>query len=1091
MVNVILVAPSLVSTPVMIRHVLLLTAIASSAAFAEERLSFNRDIRPILSENCFACHGFDSKKREADLRLDTAEGAYAAKDGAFPIKPGDLAKSEVWQRIITDDADDLMPPPKSHKKLTAAQKDIIKRWIEQGAAYQNHWAFERPVSSSRFQVSGSRQDGLKPETQKLETAIDSFLLERLAKEKLAFAGEADRETLVRRVSFTLTGLPPTLAELDAYLKDGDYEAMVDRYLKSPRFGEEMARHWLDVARYADTHGLHLDNERNMWPYRDWVVKAFNENLPFDQFTVWQIAGDQLPNATRDQLIATGFSRCNVTTSEGGAIDEEYRHLYAVDRAATLTTAWLGLTGGCAQCHDHKYDPLTMSEFYSLYAFFFSSADPPMDKNINTTEPYLRLPTPEQQKALEDSAKAEADALKKLEAYVKEIDYQDPATLKLAPAAQTTTQVIFDDEFAPGSETRNTTRNASVWLNQPAFGPKSGRRVLQISNGQFSQETITPVLVPVILGDSPRVSAWVRLDPLNTPRVISIELNGRRILWGDARVFDATTYGKEDAITAGALPQPGVWTLLSFDPGTLGLKAGSRISSIAVQQVGGTVVWDLCAVTGQIQPSADPLASFTAWWKAVSAGKKQPPEVPASLVGTLMMDPARLHQTRLAALNSKLPKPQANPTPEAAAAFARQKAAAEREAGAAAAREREALLRFYLARIGNPTSDEHARHRTTWEMARVARSAADLAIPGTFIFRDEEKPRETFIAMRGAYNKLGDKVEPATPAAFHPLKKSGSRATRLDLARWLVASENPMTARVTVNRFWQQVFGIGLVKTSHDFGSQGEPPSHPELLDHLAVSFQKSGWNVKQLIKQLVMTQAFKQASPVESHLLSLDPENRLLARGPRVRLDAEQIRDNALFVSGLINLEMGGRGVRTYQPPNIWEPVGYGDSNTRYYLQDHGPALYRRSLYSFLKRTAPPPFMSNFDAPNREQSCTRRERSNTPMQALQLLNDVQHFEAARALAERVLAEGGQDDSAKLSWLFRSVSSRKPDAKEISMLAAALVKQRELYQKDPRAAEKALHVGESTPKKVAAPVETAAWTLIANLVLNLDETVTRN
>lgn len=1022
---------------------LLATLAASVASAAEERLSFNRDIRPILSENCFACHGFDSKHREAELRLDTPEGAYAAKDGAFPIKPGDLAKSEVWQRIITNDEDDLMPPPKSHKKLTAAQKDVIKRWIEQGAPYQKHWAFERPVEGFKFQVSGSKQENLKPETQ-----IDALLQQRLAKDKLAFAGEADHETLIRRVYFTLTGLPPTLAEIDAFIKDGNYEAMVDRCLKSPRFGEEMARHWLDVARYADTHGLHLDNERNMWAYRDWVVRAFNDNLPFDQFTVWQIAGDHLPNASRDQLIATGFSRCNVTTSEGGAIDEEYRHLYAVDRAATLTTAWLGLTGGCAQCHDHKYDPLTTAEFYSLYAFFFSSADPPMDKNSSTTEPYLRLPTEEEQKAFENAIVAENATLKALDEVAAKAVFAE----KNGTKPETITQVIFDDVFAYAAETKNTTRNASGWLNNPKFGAKHGQRALQLSNGQFSEENITPTLTPIVLGDAPRFSLWVRLDPLNTPRAISVELNNKRVVWGDASVFTGTAYAQEGDVAVGLLPKRGEWTQLSFDPSVvLGFKAGTRIDVVSVQQFGGTAVFDRCEIRSQIAPDKSALTSFATWWKMTGSRKKNPPIVPAALAKTLATAPEKVTDVK----------------------------------------QREALLHFYLSRIAQPVNEDVAKRRLAWENARAARSTAELAIPGTFIFRDAETPRDTFIALRGAYNKLGDKVEPATPAAFHPMKKSGSRATRLDLARWLVAPENPMTARVTVNRFWQQVFGIGLVKTSHDFGSQGEPPSHPELLDRLAVSFQKSGWNVKQLIKQLVMTQAFRQASPVESHLLSLDPDNRLLARGPRVRLDAEQIRDNALFVSGLINLDMGGRGVRSYQPPNIWEPVGYGDSNTRYYLQDHGSALYRRSLYCFLKRTAPPPFMSNFDAPNREQSCTRRERSNTPLQALQLLNDVQHFEAARALAERVLTEAVPEDQKRLHWLFRNVLSRKADAKELSMLTAALVKQRELYQKDSKAAEKALHVGESTPKKVASPVETAAWTLIANLVLNLDETVTRN
>jgi hypothetical protein len=539
------------------------------------------------------------------------------------------------------------------------------------------------------------------------------------------------------------------------------------------------------------------------------------------------------------------------------------------------------------------------------------------------------------------------------------------------------------------------------------------------------------------------------------------------MWGDAKAFEGLTYFQENAIPMGELPKPGEWTQLSVDPSAvLGFKPGTRLNTISLQQVGGVVMWDRLEVSGKTTADKHALTSFTTWWKQVSGSKKNPSDVPAAELKTLMTAPDKVTD----------------------------------------AKQREALLRFYLARVAQPVNDEIAKRRSAWETAKTIRAAADSAIPGTFVFRDAETPRETFIAMRGAYNKLGDKVEPNTPAAFHPRKKSGTRATRLDLAKWLVAPENPMTARVTVNRFWQQVFGIGLVKTSHDFGSQGEPPSHPELLDDLAVRFQKNGWNVKALIKELLMTKAFRQSSieqgarSVESaphapspmpHARAADPDNRLLARGPRIRLDAEQIRDNALFVSGLINLEMGGRGVRTYQPPNIWEPVGYGDSNTRYYLQDHGPALYRRSLYSFLKRTAPPPFMSNFDAPNREQSCTRRERSNTPMQALQLLNDVQHFEAARSLAERVIVEGGPDDEKRLHWLFRTVLSRKPDAKEFSMLTAALTKQRDLYQKDARAAAKAIRTGESIPKKIAPASETAAWTLIANLVLNLDETVTRN
>jgi hypothetical protein len=535
-------------------------------------------------------------------------------------------------------------------------------------------------------------------------------------------------------------------------------------------------------------------------------------------------------------------------------------------------------------------------------------------------------------------------------------------------------------------------------------------------------------------------------------VLSLVLNGKRVCWGDAAALEVYNAGSPSKVVSlGGMPEAGKWTTLSFDPAVLEFAPGARLNTISVQMVGGRVAWDRCVMKGELSPAKDPLASFALWWK--SHGKKAPADLPGPLAKTLSEGPDK--------------------TTDAAA--------------------REALLAFYLRRVAHAADGPLAAARTAWHQARVAAAAADEAIPATLIFRDLPEPRETFIAERGQYNKPGEKVEPAIPVSFGKFSAPAKprRLNRLDLAQWLVGREHPLTARVSVNRFWQQIFGVGLVKTSHDFGSQGEPPSHPELLDWLAVNFQEKGWDVKNLIRELVMTRAFRQDYFANDSLLALDPENRLLARAPRIRLDAEQIRDNVLHLSGLLNLTMGGRGARTYQPPNIWEPVGYGDSNTRYYLQDHGEALYRRSIYCFLKRTAPPPFLSNFDAPNREQSCARRERNNTPMQALQLLNDVQHFEAARALAERALSEGGADDKSRLRWLFRVVLSRAPDEKESGLLTEALAQQRYHAGADEKAAEAIVGAGESAPKKVAPAPETAAWTLVANLVLNLDETVTRN
>lgn len=1000
---------------------------------AEEKLSFNRDIRPILSDKCFACHGFDASHRKADLRLDTAEGAFAVIDGAPAIIPGDPAKSKVWQRIITPDADDVMPPADSHKSLTDKEKAVLKQWIEQGAGYQKHWAFEPLV---------------KPAVPGTGNPVDVFMQARLAKEKLAPAPEADRATLIRRVSFALTGLPPTIAEVDAFLADsaeGAYERMVDRYLASPHFGEEMARHWLDVARYADTHGLHLDNERQMWAYRDWVVRAFNQNVKFNDFTLWQIAGDQLPNPSRDQLIATGFNRSNVTTSEGGAIAEEFVYRYAVDRASTVIQTWMGLTGGCAVCHDHKFDPLTMKEFYSFYAFFHSAADPGMDGNIDTTTPFLDLPDPKQETALITARNHEGAEVAKLDALAAVVPYMEPAS------RQKVRDVIFDDAWPLGATARNTTRNATDWALDPEFGTHSGRRALHQRNAFYHDDAVTQMLAPVAIPAEGELEIWVRLDPHDPAKTLAVNLDttaGRkRVWWGEASEagrLDATKLEER----RGDLPKPGEWAALRFTAKDLGLKADAVLTGFTLQEAGGIVWWDAFTVSGEPDPAKDPLSSFTAWW---NAAKREAGEVPADLRPVFAAGP----------------KPDVDP---------------------------EVLKRlqaFYLARIARPVNSELASQRETWTRARVEKEAADEAIVGTFIFKDLDQPRDSFVMIRGQYDKPGEKVVPATPAFLPVLAKSQERANRLDLAKWLVSNEHPLTARVTVNRFWQQFFGSGLVKTSNDFGSQGEVPSHPELLDWLSANFRDTGWDVKGLTRLMLTSATFRQASPVTPSLWQRDPENRLYARGPRFRLDAEQLRDNALFVSGLINLQMGGRGALPYQPPNIWEPVGYGDSNTRYYLQEHGSNLYRRSLYTFLKRTAPAPFMSNFDAPNREQFCTRRERSNTPLQALQLMNDVQFFEAARAFAEQIMTQGGNTPEKRIDFAYRRTLSRAPAPEEMGIVRQTLDQHLARYTKDAAAANQVVRNGESVPRTDLPPAELAAWTLVANLLMNLDETVTRN
>ncbi|HYG77340.1 MAG TPA: PSD1 and planctomycete cytochrome C domain-containing protein [Planctomycetota bacterium] len=1014
-------------------------------------VQFNRDIRPIFSDKCFACHGFDAKKRKGDLRLDTLEGATAERDGQKAVYPGNLKKSLAWARITSKDSDEVMPPPKSHKKLSEFEKELIKRWIEQGAPYEKHWSFE----SVRKPEAPAVKSKISPRNE-----IDRFISAKLQENGLTLSPEADKETLIRRVAFTLTGLPPTIAEVESFLNDSTpdaYDKMVDRYFASKHHGEEMARHWLDVARYADTHGLHLDNERETWAYRDWVIKAFNENKKYDEFTIEQLAGDLLPNPTKDQLTATGFNRCNVTTSEGGSIDAELLYRYAVDRTSTMTQAWMGLTSGCAVCHDHKFDPISAREFYSMYAFFYSAADPAMDGNALLTQPVLKLSTPEQDKKLADFDAAIAARQKELDERVANIAYTDPASIEPRPPAEVRDTIWLDDDFPNGAKVQAGPGQPTAWVTKDSGAPvHSGNRSLKRSDKGLAQDYYESGAAALPVTAEAKFFLHVYMDPKDPPKSLMLQFHkggwANRAVWGD---YDAIQYGAANTferVLAGPLPEAGKWVRLEVPASKVGLNAGDQLTGFALTMFGGTVYWDSVGISGRIDPAADPSRSFEAWW--ASRAGKDTPGVPGDIAGLLKEGPKK-----------KDPKPEL----------------------------KKKLRDYYLQYVCAETKPKLEEFTAPIAELRKQREEFDKSIPSTFIFRDLPKPRDSFVMLRGQYDQPGEKVEPGTPAFLPPLKKAqpDARATRLDLARWLVAPEHPLTARVTVNRFWQQIFGYGLVKTSGDFGSQGEVPSHPELLDWLAADFRENGWDVRRLVRMMVTSATFRQSSRVTANLVQRDPENRLLARGPRLRLDAEQIRDNALYVSGLINLEFGGKGVKPYQPPNIWEPVGFAGSNTRFYKQDSGPALYRRSLYTFFKRTAPAPFMSNFDAPNREQSCTLRERSNTPLQALQLMNDVQHVEAARGLAQRMMTEGGANAPERLTYAFRTVLSRKPDAEEMKILQQELDAHLSRYQKDAEAAKKLIAAGESKPKAELNPSELAAYTLVASTLLNLDETLNRN
>lgn len=1045
-------------------------ALASPLWGAADGVVFNRDIRPILADACFHCHGPDPGTRKAGLRLDTEAGFFTAKDGETPtVIKGRPDRSSLFQRLISGDEDELMPPPESHKQLKPEQIAQVKAWIEQGAPWQPHWSLIPPVRATPPPVRDAAWG---------RTPVDRFVLARLEAAGLSPEPEADARTLIRRVALDLTGLPPTQALLQRYaaqalngrLPDGVYAALVEELLKSPAYGEHRARYWLDAARYGDTHGLHFDKPREMWPYRDWVVAAFNRNQPFDRFTLEQIAGDLLPNPTPEQLVATGLQRCNITTNEGGTIDEENLANYAADRVQTLGWVYLGLTTNCAQCHDHKFDPITTRDYYSLAAFFRNTTQKPKDGNVKDgLGPVLVLPGAKDlprwralpaeiaaaQAKLDDSRKQARPEFDRWLAAAKpgELDRDIPARGQIA-------HVPLNE--GTGSEVTGVCGDAKTFkaTGQVSWKPdgKIGPAPVMKLNGTFELGEVGD-----FEKDKPfSYGAWVRAGRIGIGGGILARMDekgGYRgwDLWQNDRNYAVHIVHRwpDDALkvsTAKPSVRPGVWQHVFVTYDGSGQAAGVRIYIDGEAQPLKT---EVNALKGTIRTATPTRIGQRSHVQVFHDGSVQD----VRLYDRLLQPGEIQTLAKVGPLREMLASAKRGP------------------------KQVEALFGHYLAtrHAGWMAADQGHRRLEAELNAIKARS------PLTHI-QEERKDSQPManILMRGQYDQVGEAVPAAVPAALGRLPE-GAPKNRLGLAQWLVDAGNPLTARVTVNRFWQELFGRGLVVTAEDFGIMGSAPTHPELLDWLAVEFRESGWDVKRLFRQLVLSSAYRQSARVTPEKLEKDRDNALLSRGPRFRMDAEMIRDYALAASDSLSPRMGGPGTMPYQPENVWEVVGMG---TEKYVQDRGENLYRRTLYNFWKRMAPPASMDVFNAPSREVSCVRRDRTNTPLQALVMLNDPQFVEAARQLAQRTLTGVAGDDAAKLNRIAERLLCRPLKAPETAILQASLADLRAHYAAHAGDAAALLKVGEAKADVRLSPSELAAWTMVCNQLMNLDEVLTK-
>ena len=1025
-------------------------------------ISFNRDVRPIFSENCYHCHGPDAQTRKAELRLDIEASAFAPHgEFAAPIVPGDPEASPLYKRITSPLKSEIMPPPDSHKSLTVVEKGIIRDWIAQGAEWEGHWAFEQPRKVDPAASTWGNGE------------IDAFVAAKHGELGLAPNPEADRGTLARRLSLDVTGLPPSPERVAAFVADtrpDAFERYVDQLLASPAYGEHQARYWLDAARYADTHGLHLDNYREIWPYRDWVVRAFNRNQPYDEFTVEQIAGDLLPNPTEDQLLATGFSRCSPTTSEGGAIEDEYRAIYAKDRAETAATVYLGLTVGCAACHDHKFDPISQKDFYAFSAFFNNIDGPIMDGNAYDTRPNLVMPKPEhteewpQVRDAYNASNKDLNALRgeretMFEEWLAAGEFE--GTLPKLAEAKLTVEITPQAQGEDAPLVIDLPEDLHDWNRDQPFTlvlevklPKLAKGAEKVVASKFDGDRGWRMFV--LPGDESQADRYrVRFELIH-----SLERGELIALTTKSRRYIALRAGR-------TLP-----LVVSYDGS--GEAAGLVLGGPDRLTIDGSLVID--NLRGDFATKAELVVNQ----RPVLPEAEGSDENAVEEEGSEEVNPkaSRVELTLYAEARPLFLFGRGNETKKFAAIFA--KPEADRSE-----RDLNQLKSFYYELIDPVYRERRIEHDALEARYQFIYDLATISL----IMKEREEEAMAHILQRGEYDKKGEEVAANVPEVLGGLAE-GMTKDRLGLARWLVADENPLTARVTVNRIWQNLFGIGLVETAEDFGLMGDNPSHPELLDWLAVDFREKGWDMKALIKQIVMSQTYRQDAKIEATEYAVDPENRFLARGPRYRLDAEVIRDQALFVSGALRDRMGGPPVRPYQPVGIWNAVAYSGSNTRFYSEDEGEGLYRRSLYTFWKRTAPPPNMTTFDAPSRETCSVRRDRTNTPLQALILMNDPQFVEAARLLAQRALSAPDLSVDGQIGAMYQYAFGTVASELHSKILGDSYHRFEAEFRRDPAEASKLVNYGTSPPMEDVDAVNHASLTMVASQIMNLDSFINK-